>query len=64
MDKLLKLFEKLPENCAKSAIESCIDVVETHIKNIEMFGKCSPCNRKPHDCVDICECWKERGKWY
>lgn len=61
MDKLLELFKKLPEKCVEEVAQSCVDILEHHLKNIEMFGKCSSCNRKPHDCVDICECWK-RGR--
>ena len=56
MDKLLEMIKKLPDKCGEQALKSCLDVVEHHLKIIEMFGKCSNCNRKPHDCVDMCEC--------
>lgn len=65
MDKLIEMFKKLPETCVEEVAKSCLDIVECHLKLLEMFNKCIYCGKEPHICEgDICECWIEREKWF
>lgn len=59
LQKILEKIDKLPEKCFPALLQSCVDIIEHHLKLYQQFGKCIYCEKEQHICQDMCECWKQ-----
>ena len=46
MDKVIELFNTLPNDCHKEIIDEFIDTLQYHLKCINMFEKCIFCRNE------------------
>lgn len=45
LQKFLEKIDKLPDNCFPALLQSCIDIIEYHLKLYKMFEKCIYCEK-------------------